>query len=132
MKRLKQNLTFCAFWGEGCTIPLCHSCYHHRVPVVGIAKFLLEKGADANRLDDYAQSPLFAALATKHGEIANILLDHKADPNIANKYKETALHRAAETGDEKMVRSWWGGGSLAARNKQRCVANRLVHLRNAS
>ena len=76
------------------------SCNGH----LHLVEFLLGKNADANKLDDFQQSPLLAALVAKHVDIATVLLDHRADPKIANKDGETALHGAACIGDEMMVR----------------------------
>ena len=43
---------------------------------------LLEKGADANRVNDRGQSPLAGVVFKGYDEIARILIAHGADPNL--------------------------------------------------
>jgi ankyrin repeat protein len=67
-------------------------------------RYLIEHSADPNVLDDNQNGPLYASLACKHVEVANILLDSGANPKAVNKNGETALHEAARLGNEALVR----------------------------
>ena len=81
---------------DGPKIPLVEACYHRNVQAVTV---LLENGADPNRFFDGQWSPLEAAML--HGpvseesyQIARLLLDHGADPNLHGG-DETLLDRFA-------------------------------------
>jgi ankyrin repeat protein len=50
----------------------------------------------------YQNSPLAAACASGHNQIAKLLLDHGAKINAVG-YKTTALFEAAENGHEQFV-----------------------------
>ncbi len=76
------------------------SCGGHAL----LVRYLLEHGADPNILDDYLQGPLYASLENKHVDVAFILFDNSANPKIPNKYGLTALHKAADLGNEQLVR----------------------------
>ena len=65
----------------------------------GIVRLLLENGADPNgaaNLYSDGTTPLIHASAIGTKEIAEMLLDHKADVNAADNFGNTALHRAVE------------------------------------
>jgi palmitoyltransferase len=87
-----------------------------------LAQFLLERGADADRVDpDTGETPLHAALCTTervaHNRVMRVLLARGADPTRATKpgmetggfmrdartRGETPLHRAAAFGDEEAI-----------------------------
>ena len=67
--------------------PLILACYRSNIPVV---KFLIEKGADINKVSDMGTA-LMAATVKKNLEIVQLLLDKKADPNITDPNGTTAL-----------------------------------------
>ena len=62
-------------------------------------KRLLHAGADPNLPDGMGQTALFAALAHKRYDIAQLLLDNGAEPTFYDHLGETPLHLAAKTGD---------------------------------
>jgi ankyrin repeat protein len=59
---------------------------------LGIVKELLARKADVSLVDSYGRTPLFYA---QSGEIAKALISQKADPNNSDKWKTSALERAA-------------------------------------
>ena len=67
----------------------------HRARSAGMARLLLEAGADVNGLTRYGESPVFFA----HGEVLETLLAAGADAEIIGKYGQSALmnyHTAEE------------------------------------
>ncbi|XP_014292492.1 putative ankyrin repeat protein RF_0381 isoform X2 [Halyomorpha halys] len=62
------------------------------------ATLLLMKGAKVDALTDTNLTPLIMAIGRKHLAVAELLLQHKADPNIKPNNGWTALHRAAASG----------------------------------
>lgn len=58
-----------------------------------IARFLIEKGADVNRMSPNGALPLHTA-AGKDTAMTQYLLDHGADINKEEAYGQTALHKA--------------------------------------
>jgi ankyrin repeat protein len=66
---------------------------------VGKVNALLQKGEHIDAIDDKnGYSPLIWALSQDHEEVAQALLENKADPNIVAKRGETALMVAIERG----------------------------------
>jgi ankyrin repeat protein len=57
---------------------------------------LLEKGADANGVDDLGWTPLMNAAEAENIEILKLLLEHGADINKKNEAGETPLHIAVD------------------------------------
>jgi ankyrin repeat protein len=57
---------------------------------------LLEKGADVNARDESGNTPLMLAVEHNSLEIVRLLLDRKAEVNVANKERKTALLMAAD------------------------------------
>ena len=49
------------------------------------ARILLAAGADVNQVTNYGWSPLLVATQNRYYQLASFLLDHGADPNLANK-----------------------------------------------
>jgi ankyrin repeat protein len=73
----------------------------------GAARLLLERGADPNALSagDIARvPPLGTAAFVRSVPLARLLLDSGADPNGRGEGGFTALHTAAQNGDEELVR----------------------------
>ncbi len=69
-----------------------------------MAKFLIEKGADVDSMNNYRETPLYAAAEKGHYEMAKFLIEKGADVNIANKNKKTPLYKAAENGHYEMAK----------------------------
>ena len=71
------------------------------------ARVLLEAGADPNVLatSSFARvPPLGTAAFVQSVPLARLLLDHGADPNRPGEGGFTALHAAAQNGDEELAR----------------------------
>jgi ankyrin repeat protein len=67
-------------------------------------KALLEGGADPNRLDRDGTSPLFRAVALGAQPAVELLLAHKADPNVGRpQYGWMPLHEAAQRGSKDIA-----------------------------
>lgn len=58
-----------------------------------VAKLLIERGANVNALTDTNMSPLIVAVGRRHRDVADILLQNEANPNIQPNNGWTALHR---------------------------------------
>jgi uncharacterized protein len=65
-----------------------------RPPSLQITTLLLGHGADPNAMDRNWQTPLMAAAFTGNDGVVKILLDHKANVNIGDKFGITALMNA--------------------------------------
>lgn len=55
------------------------------------ATLLVEKGADVNVKNAYQNTPLMLAVSGLHTSVVELLLSHKADPNVKNQWGSTAL-----------------------------------------
>lgn len=70
----------------------------------GVAKVLIEAGANVNASDEYKQSLIMNAASAGRVEIVTLLIAAGADVNLANTYKITPLAAAAEQGQLEIVR----------------------------
>lgn len=91
-----------SFSPDGFT-PLGLACYFGQMEV---AQYLLEHGADSNipSRNTFKVTPLHSAVATKHYDIAKLLLEYKADVNARQQDNVTPLHSAAHHGDITMAK----------------------------
>ncbi|MEM7369164.1 MAG: ankyrin repeat domain-containing protein [Bacteroidota bacterium] len=66
---------------------------------------LIEAGADVNLAanNSFKVRPLHSAVASKHVEIARLLLTHGANPNVQQQNNVSPLHSAAHNGQLDMV-----------------------------
>lgn len=73
---------------------------------VEVVRFLLESGAEVNTLsrNDLKVTPLNSAAAGRHYEIAMLLLERDANPNIRQEGDFVPLHSAAMNGQIEMVK----------------------------
>lgn len=81
----------------------------------GVAKFLIERGADVNAAAANAQkvAPVHAAAAVRDIASMKLLLEHGADPNARQQMDVTPLHGAASRGDVDMARLLLAHGARA-------------------
>ena len=66
-------------------------------------KSFIEDGADVNAIKESGETPLHAALAEGHKEIAELLIARGADVNAKNASRRTPLHYAAKSGQKEVV-----------------------------
>jgi len=70
-----------------------------------ITEMLIKNGADVNFQDAFGIAPMHGAARTNHQEIVQILIDNKANVNIATPDgKETPLHYAAKYNNPDVVK----------------------------
>ena len=60
------------------------------------AQMLVKAGADLNRTDPDGTSALVMAIVNAHYDLPIYLMEHGADPNIADKFGRTALYAAVD------------------------------------
>lgn len=72
---------------------------------------LLTFGADANKCDEWGNSPLMYAVLNGHSETVTQLVRGGCDVNLVNRANHTALHTAAQNGFEAIVRTLLDAGS---------------------
>lgn len=91
-----------AYSGDGYS-PLQLACFFHQP---GVARYLIEQGADVNAPSANAQQvrPLHSAAAARSSELVALLLEKGADINAAQANGFTALHAAAHQGDEVLIK----------------------------
>jgi ankyrin repeat protein len=71
----------------------------------GLVGLLLKKGAQVNpKTTDSVRTPLQNAAASRHTDVARLLLENKADPNARDFSGETALGIAVECDEPDMVK----------------------------
>src|ERR1700730_5626511 len=78
----------------------------HFLAVEGFAdgvRFLAERGADVNAVNEFGDSALIDVAVLGHSGIAEVLLRHGANPNARSDIRETALHCAVERGNVDLV-----------------------------
>ena len=63
---------------------------------IEIVKFLLEKGANVNIIDNYGNTPLLWAIDKKHLEMVKLLIENGANLNVENNIGGTPLHIAVD------------------------------------
>ena len=77
---------------------------------MGVAKLLLEAGADVETPDNYGQSPFFMACWKGHADVAALLLEYDANKDCRTKTGITPLFqvrreaRKREEGEEEKGR----------------------------
>jgi ankyrin repeat protein len=107
-----------------------------------IARLLIERGADVNAAarNAFLVAPVHAAAAVRDAETMQLLIEHRADVNARQQLGYTALHTAAQHGDEEMVDQLLAAGAdchlagddgktpadLAAANDHASLAKRLA------
>ncbi len=82
----------------------------------GIVEYLLEKGADvhATSRNPMKVTALHSAAAGDHLDVARVLLDYEADPDVLQQGGFTPLHAAAQNGSLEMVRMLLAYGADAS------------------
>jgi len=87
--------------GDGFT-PLGLASYFGQYDVV---KLLLAKGAEVNIYSKNVMqvAPIHSAVTADNLEIARLLLENRADPNIIQSKGVTPLHEAAQNGNPEMI-----------------------------
>lgn len=84
-----------------------------------VAEYLIKAGAPVNApsRNDLKAAPIQSAAAAGRTKIVELLLKHKADPNIREQGGYTPLHAAAQNGDEETIRALlYGGADLSLRS----------------
>ena len=80
---------------------------------VGVAKLLLEAGADVETPDNYGQSPFFMACWKGHADVAALLLEYDANKDCRTKTGITPLFQVRklmmEGGRERRMEGEEGG-----------------------
>lgn len=67
-------------------------------------KYLLERGAKIEGMNQVGQPPLVCAISMRQPEMIELLFQHRADVNDTDWKKRSALHHAAEQGDLILVK----------------------------
>ena len=67
---------------------------------MGVAKLLLEAGADVETPDNYGQSPFFMACWKGHADVAALLLEYDANKDCRTKTGITPLFQVRREGEE--------------------------------
>jgi ankyrin repeat protein len=70
---------------------------------VETAELLLDRGADANAVDDEEHTPLIMAAMNGHRQTAEVLLAHGAEIDTRDVWGATAMYRAAMNGHAEVV-----------------------------
>jgi ankyrin repeat protein len=72
-----------------------------------MTKFLVELGAKVNERTASGMTPMLASVINNHFKVAQYLLDHNTDPNLADSYQRTALFAALEMRNIDNTREHW-------------------------
>lgn len=75
------------------------------------AKFLLERGAEADVEDESGNTPLHLASIFGHDDIIDLLIQHDADIDALNTEGQAPLHLASLYGNPESVKSLLAGGA---------------------
>jgi ankyrin repeat protein len=65
-------------------------------------KFLAERGADVNAVNEFGDAPLIDVAVLGHTDIAAVLVRHGANSNARSDTRDNALHCAARSGNERL------------------------------
>jgi ankyrin repeat protein len=66
-------------------------------------RFLAERGADVNAVNEFGDAPLIDVAVLGHTDIADVLLRHGANPNAGSDRRDPILHCAVERGNDRLV-----------------------------
>ena len=77
---------------------------------MGVAKLLLEAGADVETPDNYGQSPFFMACWKGHADVAALLLEYDANKDCRTKTGITPLFQVRRGGGSEEGEKEWSGG----------------------
>ncbi|UKJ06161.1 ankyrin repeat domain-containing protein [Solitalea lacus] len=82
--------------------PLGYACYFDHYET---AKLLIECGANVNLAsnNEFKVAPIHSAVACQSIEITQLLIEHRANVNVAQIRGVTPLHTAAHSGNQKLV-----------------------------
>lgn len=73
--------------------------YAARDGFLDIARILIDAGANVNWIDGEGVTPLILSSFKEHVELAQLLLDHGADPTIRDQWNLSALDYALQRGE---------------------------------
>jgi uncharacterized protein len=78
-----------------------------------VAEYLIKAGAPVNSpsRNDLHAAPIQSAASAGHTRIVDLLLKHKAEPNVREQGGYTPLHAAAQNGDRETIRALLYGGA---------------------
>jgi len=90
-----------------------------RTGYVGVARLLIEHGADAAAQNSNGSTPLHRAPSGGHVDLTRLLIEHGADVAARDEYWWTPLHQASEWGHVDLARFLIEhGADVAAQDKQ--------------
>ena len=88
--------------------PLLGAAYGGHMEVI---KFLLDKKAELEQLDDGGETALYMAACKGHVDVVKLLLNKGAKPNVVTKCRATPLYTAARNGHGCTVKVLVEGGA---------------------